>query len=102
MKINSEKFQNVIENNIDAFLIFKNRSAYTNEFLLNYNQFLNKYLIYSFPLDRMLKYDYGNKSINIDGDPDDNSSSSDIVIYQQSAYINLKIENKSLIVTKTY
>ena len=41
MKINSEKFQNVIENNIDAFLIFKNRSAYTNEFLLNYNQFLN-------------------------------------------------------------
>ena len=33
MKINSEKFQNVIENNIDAFLIFKNRSPYTNEFL---------------------------------------------------------------------
>ena len=40
LKINSEKFQNVIENNIDAFLIFKNRSPYTNEFLLNYNQFL--------------------------------------------------------------
>ena len=45
LKINSEKFQNVIENNIDAFLIFKNRSPYTNEFLLNYNQFLNNYLI---------------------------------------------------------
>ena len=40
LKVNSEKFQNVIENNIDAFLIFKNRSPYTNEFLLNYNQFL--------------------------------------------------------------
>ena len=102
MKINSEKFQNVIENNIDAFLIFKNRSPYTNEFLLNYNQFLNNYLIYGFPLDRMLKYDSGNKSINIDGDPDDDSRASAIVIYQQSAYINLKIENKSLIVTKTY
>ena len=48
LKINSEKFQNVIENNIDAFLIFKNRSPYTNEFLLDYNQFLNNYLIYSF------------------------------------------------------
>ena len=59
LKINSEKFQNVIENNIDAFLIFKNRSPYTNEFLLNYNQFLNNYLIYSFPLDRMLKHDSG-------------------------------------------
>ena len=32
LKVNSEKFQNVIENNIDAFLIFKNRSPYTNEF----------------------------------------------------------------------
>ena len=49
LKINSEKFQNVIENNIDTFLIFKNKSPYTNEFLLNYNQFLNNYLIYSFP-----------------------------------------------------
>ena len=73
LKINSEKFQNVIEDNIDAFLIFKNRSPYTNEFLLNYNQFLDNYLIYSFPLDRMLKHDSGNKSIIINGEADDNS-----------------------------
>ena len=59
LKVNSEKFQNVIENNLDAFLILKNRSPYTNEFLLNYNQFLNNYLIYSFPLNRMLKNDSG-------------------------------------------
>ena len=44
LKINSEKFQYVIQNNIDASLIFKNRSPHTNEFLLNYNQFLNNYL----------------------------------------------------------
>ena len=50
----------------------------------------------------MLKCDSGNKSVLINGEPDDNSSSSAIVIYKQSAYINLKIENKSLIVTKTY
>ena len=102
LRINSEKFQNVIENNIDAFLIFKNRSPYTNEFLLNYNQFLDNYSIYFFALDRMLKHDSGNKYIIINGEPDDNSSSSAIVIYQQSAYINFKIENGSLIVTKTY
>ena len=86
LKVNSEKFQNVIENNIDAFLIFKNRSPYTNEFLLNYNQFLNKYLIYGFPLDRMLKNDSGNKSIIINGEPDDNSESTAIIIYQQASY----------------
>ena len=102
LKVNSEKFQNVIENNNDAFLIFKNRSPYTNEFLLNYNQFLNHYLIYSFPLYRMLKNDSGNKSIIINGEPDDNSTSTAIIIYQQAAYINFKIENNSLVVTKTY
>ena len=102
LKVNSEKFQNVIENNNDAFLIFKNRPPYTNEFLLNYNQFLNNYLIYSFPLDRMLKNDSGNKSIILNGEPDDNSSSTAIIIYQQASYINFKIENNSLVVTKTY
>ena len=102
LKVNSEKFQNVIENNIDAFLIFKNRSPYTNEFLLNYNQFLYNYLIYSFPLDRMLKNDSGNKSIIINGQPDDDSLSTAIIIYQQATYINFKIENNSLVVTKTY
>ena len=102
LKINSEKFQNIIENNIDAFLILKNRSPYTNEFLLNYNQFLNNYLIYSFPLDRMLKNDSGNKSIILNGEPDDNSESTAIIIYEQASYINFKIDNDSLIVTKTY
>ena len=102
LKVNSEKLQNVIENNIDAFLIFKNRSPYTNEFLLNYNQFLNNYLIYSFPLDRMLKNDSGNKSIILNGEPDDDSESTAIIIYQQASYINFKIDNDSLIVTKTY
>ena len=102
LKVNSEKFQNVIENNIDAFLIFKNRSPYTNEFLLNYNQFLDNYLIYAFPLDIMLKTDSGNKSIIINGEPDDNSKSTAITIYQQASYIDFKIDNDSLIVTKTY
>ena len=64
--------------------------------------FLNNYLIYSFSLDRMLKYDPGNKSIDIIGDPDDNSESTASIIYQQSSYVNLKIENESLIVSKTY
>ena len=102
LKVNSEKFQNVIENNNDAFLIFKNRSPYTNAFLLSYNQFLNNYLIYSFPLDRMLKNDSGNKSIIINGEPDDNSLSTARIIYQQASYINFKIDNGALVVIKTY
>ena len=45
LKIDSQKFQNPVENNLDAYIIFKNRSAYNNEFLLNYKQFLESYLI---------------------------------------------------------
>ena len=48
----------------------------------------------------MLKHDTGNKSIIINGEPDDNSSSSAIVIYQQASYINFKIGNGSLVVKK--
>ena len=102
LKINSQKFQNVIENNNDSFLLLKNRSPYANEFLLNYNQFINNYLIYVFPLDRMLKNDSGNKSIIINGQPDKNSKSTAAIVYQQASYINFKIENGALIVTKTY
>ena len=50
----------------------------------------------------MLKHDSGNKSIIINGEPDDNTSSTAIIIYQQASYINFKIDNGSLIVTKTY
>ena len=50
----------------------------------------------------MIKNDFANKFINIMGNPDDNSSSTGIIVFQQSAYINLKIENGSLIVSKTY
>ena len=50
----------------------------------------------------MLKNDSGNKSIIINGNPDDNSNSTAIIIYQQASYINFKIDNGALVVTKTY
>ena len=102
LKIDSLKFQNSIMNNLDSFIIFKNRSPYNYEFLLKYNEFINKCLIYSFQIDRMLKYDSGSKSVDISCNPDDDSEASAIVIYRQSVYINLKIENGSLLVSKTY
>ena len=50
----------------------------------------------------MLKHDSGKKSIIINGEPDNNSSSSAIVIYQEASYINFKIDNGALLVTKKY
>ena len=50
----------------------------------------------------MLKHDSGNKSIIINGEPDDNTSSTAMIIYQQACYTNFKIENGAVLVTKTY
>ena len=50
----------------------------------------------------MLKHDSGNKSIIINGEPDKKSKLTAIIIYQQASYINFKIENGALLVTKTY
>ena len=50
----------------------------------------------------MLKNNSGNKSIITNGQPDDNTSSTAITIYQQASYINFKIDNSALVVTKTY
>ena len=45
----------------------KNRSEYANEFILDYNRFLNNYTIYSFPIYRNSRNDKSNKYINITG-----------------------------------
>ena len=51
----------------------------------------------------MLKYDSSTKSVDISCSPDDNDAATAIVIYQQGLhYVNLKIENGSLVVTKSY
>ena len=50
----------------------------------------------------MIESDFVNKFTNIMGNPDDNSSSTGIIVFQQSAYINLKIENGSFRVSKTH
>ena len=50
--INNQRFQNGISSDLDAFIELKNRSEYINEFILDYNRYLNNYTIYSFPIYR--------------------------------------------------
>ena len=46
--IDNQNFQNEILSDLDAFVELKNKSEYFNEFILDYNRFLNNYTIYSF------------------------------------------------------
>ena len=100
--IDNQKFQTEILSDLDAFAELKNRSEYTNEFILDYNRFLNNYTIYSFPIYRNSRFDKNNKYINISALGVDDDDSKAIIIWRQKSNINLKINNNFLEVIKTY
>ena len=100
--IDNQKFQTEILSDLDAYTELKNRSEYVNEFILDYNRFLNNYTIYSFPIYRNSRFDKNNKYINITGLGVDDDDSKAIIIYRQKSNINLKINNNFLEVIKTY
>ena len=100
--IDDQKFQTEILSDLDAYTELKNRSEYVNEFILDYNRFLNNYTIYSFPICRDSRFDKNNKYINISGLGIDGDDSKDIIIWRKKSNINLKINDNFLEVTKTY
>ena len=100
--IDNQKFQTEILSDLDAYVELKNRSEYVNEFILDYNRFLNNYTIYSFPIYRNSRFDKNNKYINISGLGVDDNDSKAIIIWRKKSNINLKINNNFLEVSKTY
>ena len=81
--IDNQKFQTEILSDLDAYTELKNRSEYTNEFILDYNRFLNNYTIYSFPIYRDSRFDKNNKYINISAQGVDNDDSKAIIIWRK-------------------
>ena len=100
--IDKQKFQTEILSDLDAFVELKNRSEYVNEFILDYNRFLDNYTIYSFLIYRDSKFDKNNKHINISALGIDDDESKAIIIWQKKSNISLKINNNFLEVSKTY
>ena len=100
--IDNQKFQTEILSDLDAFVELKNRSEYTNEFILDYNRFLNNYTIYSFPIYRNSRFDKNNKYIDISALGVDDDDSKAIIIWRQKSNIKLKINNNFLEIIKTY
>ena len=100
--IDNQKFQTEILSDLDAYTELKNRSEFVNEFILDYNRFLNNYTIYSFPIYRNSRFDKNNKYINITGQGVDDDDSKAVIIWRKKSNINLKINNNFLEVIKTY
>ena len=100
--VDNQKFQTEILSDLDAYTELKNRSEYVNEFILDYNRFLNNYTIYSFPIYRNTRFNKNNKYINISAVGIDDDDSKAIIIWRQKYNINLKINNNFLEIIKTY
>ena len=100
--IGNQLFQTGIKSDLESYLELKKRSEFFDEFIIDYNRFLNNYTIYAFPINRYSKKDKSTKYINITGVGIDDENSKGILVWRQMSNINLKINNNSLIIRKTY
>ena len=100
--IRNRIFQTGIKSNLEAFLELKKRSEFFDEFIIDYNRFLNNYTIYAFPINRYSRQDKSTKYINITGRGHDEQVSKAILVWRRMSNINLKINNNSLEIRKTY
>ena len=100
--IGNQLFQTGIKSDLESYLELKKRSEFFDEFIIDYNRFLNNYTIYAFPINRYSKKDKSTKYINITGTGVDDGDSKGILVWRQMSNINLKINNNSLVIRKTY
>ena len=100
--ISNQLFQTGIKSDLEAYLELKKRSEFFDEFIIDYNRFLNNYTIHVFPINRYSKKDKSTKYINIIGTGVGNNVSKGILVWRQMSNINLKINNNSLEIRKTY
>ena len=100
--ISHQKFRSSVNTDLDAYIELKKRSEIFDEFAIDYNRFLNNNNIYSFPINRYSRKDKSTKYINIIGVGIDEDYSKATLVSRQMSNINVKINNNSLEIRKTY
>ena len=65
LNIDNTRFENPITNDISAYKILKNKSNYSDKFLINYENFRQYYRIYCFNVSRNIRDNHNNKFMNI-------------------------------------
>ena len=96
--IDNVRFENTILNDISAYKSLKIKSMYSNNFIINYDDYINYYIIYFWNISRQIKDDNANKFINILTGME-TASCEVYIAFKASASITLKYsENDKLIV----
>ena len=98
--VGAKRIDEGIPNNINAYMILKDKSTLNDKFLINYSDFIDNYRIYSFNLDRIIRDDNSNQQINITCETDSSNDSTVYVIYKTYATITLNYSENGIKVYK--
>ena len=100
--IGSKRINEGIPNDINAYMILKDKSTFNDEFLVNYKDFIDNYRIYSFNIDRIIRDDNSNQQININCESDSDNVSTVYVVYKTYATVTLNYSNNGIKIYKNY
>ena len=99
--IDNVRFENTISDDISEYKALKNKSMYSNNFIINYDDFIYYYRIYFWNISTQIKDDNANKFINILTGME-TSACEVYIIFKISASITIKYsKNDKLIVYKS-
>ena len=85
--IGSKRIDEGIPNDINGYMILKDKSTFNDKFLINYKDYIDNYRIYSFDIDRIIRDDNSNQQINISREFNSVNASTVYVIYKTYATI---------------
>ena len=99
--IDNVRFENSIPNDISAYKSLKSKSMHSNNFIINYDDYINYCRIYFWNISRQILHDNANKFINILTGMEE-SACEVYVVFKTSASITMKYsKNDILIVYKS-
>ena len=99
--IDNVRFENPIPNDISAYKSLKSKSMHSNNFIINYDDYINYYRIYFWNISRQIKDDNANKFINIITGME-TAAFEVYIVFKTTASITLKYsKNDKLIVYKS-
>ena len=99
--IDNVRFENTIPNDISAYKALKNKSMCSNNFIINYDYYINYYRIYFWNIARQIKDDNANKFIDILTGME-TASCEVYIVFKTSASITVKYsKNDKLIAYKS-
>ena len=101
LNIDNFRFENPIPNDISGYNIIKNKSNYSDNFIITYKEYLENYRIYCFNVNRQTQNDNYNKFMNIITNIE-NTSSTVYIIWKNYAVIEMEYTKNGLNIYKTY